>query len=141
MPKAFFRITSGLDQDMPSELANRIQGKPWPSVSLMDWQMVGSGPASWREYLWPKTFAYYVPSVLVGALAKPTFPDLALEAILPFNRQHRPRGDWWFSFAGSFSDVQKKAIRGFLISLRAISPKDLDLQDDELVSAAEMIWF
>lgn len=137
IPKDFFRSADGFVQDMQIELANRVRGRAWPSLSLMDWRMIGSGPASWREYLWPGTFAYYVPSVLIDTVSEPTFVDLALEAIVPFNRQHSPRGDWWFSFAAAFDDPQRQAIRDFLAALRQAP---LGGGDEKLVSVADAIW-
>lgn len=135
--KDFFRSADAHVQDMKIELENRVQGRPWPSLSLMDWRMIGGSPASWREYLWPGTFAYYLPSILIGTLLEPTFVDLALEAIVPNNQQHRPRGDWWFSFTEAFDNHQRRAIRDFLAALRE---GPLEIRDEELLSVAETIW-
>jgi len=92
----------GLDRDIPKELAAHIEGKTWPSVHMLDWRMVGATPAVFREYLIPATFAYYLPSLLTGSILDPAFRDWAFEAILPANRQRKPKGDWWF---GTLSEV------------------------------------
>lgn len=140
VPKDFFRDADLPMQDMQMELANRVRGRPWPSLSLMDWRMIGGSPASWREYLRPGTFAYYVPSILTDTLPEPAFLHLALEAILPSNRERRPRGGWWFGFADAFNDCQRQAIRDFVAGLREASPGVLDIRDEELVSVAGAIW-
>jgi hypothetical protein len=66
VPTTFFGPAEALQQDMPQELASRIEGRAWTSLSLLDWRGVGAPPASYRRYVVPKTFAYYVPSLLVG---------------------------------------------------------------------------
>ncbi len=102
--------------------------------------MIGARPASWREYLWPNAFAYYVPSILIATLPEPAFFDLALEAILPSNQQRHPRGDWWLSFGEAFSEPQRQAIRGFAVELRTSRSETFDLTARELISAVETIW-
>jgi len=139
LPKVFFGGAEGLEFDLPKELAARIRRRAWTSLSLMDWRMVGATPASYREYLVPKTFAYYVPSFLVGVLREPEFRYLALEAIIPFNRQHRPRGEWWLSFADAFSDPQRAALKAFLVCQKEAA-STFDMVDEELVGVAERIW-
>jgi hypothetical protein len=139
VPKEFFRDSARRDEEFQLELANRVQNRPWTAVTLTDWRMVGSTPATWREYMLPETFAYYMPSILIGVLAEPPFFDFALEAMLPFNRWHQPRGEWWFSFARAFTDRQRGAMKDFLAHLRASNPP-LDLRNEELVEAAETVW-
>jgi hypothetical protein len=139
IPKAFFGSPEGLGYDLPQELALRIEGRAWTSLSFLDWRMVGAAPAAYREYVVPKTFAYYVPSFLVGVVSEPEFRDLAFEAILPNNREHRPRGEWWMSFAAAFTDPQRAAMKAFLVFQREAA-RTFDMVDEELASAAENIW-
>jgi len=139
VPQDFFRDADCRDKDFHLELAGRMQNRPWTAVSLMDWRMIGATPAAWREYLVAETFAYYIPSILVGVLAEPAFADLALEAVLPFNQKHQPRGEWWFSFARALTDRQRGAMKDFLTHMRGSKPS-LDLVNEELVDAAEAVW-
>lgn len=139
IPKNFFGSTEGLEYDLPQELARRIAGRAWTSLSLTDWRMVGATPAAYRAYLVPKTFAYYVPTFLVGVISEPEFLDLALEAILPSNREHRPRGAWWFSFADAFTDPQRTAMTAFLTCLKE-ADCTFDQVDEELFNAALTVW-
>ena len=139
IPITFFGEAEGQEQDMQQELAARIRGRAWTEVSLMDWRMVGSVPA-FRECMLPRTFAYYVPSFLVGAISEPDFRDWAFEAVLPSNRQRLPRGAWWPSFVAAFGEPQRAAIRAFLLHERNALGKAFDLVDEELVGAAETVW-
>jgi hypothetical protein len=126
-------------QDVQEDFA-RVVGRPWTSLSPTDWRMTGSTPAAYRAYIAPQTFAFYVPSFLVGGIAEPEFRDLALEAILPNNRWRVPRGEWWASFAAAFTDPQRKAIKSFLAFQRKATNLDFNSTDEELVSAAENVW-
>jgi hypothetical protein len=140
VPVHFFLHSEVLHLDMPQELATRIEGRAWTSLALLEWRMVGSTPAAYREYLAPQTFAYYVPSFLAGAIAQPAFRDLALEAILPNNRRQSPRGEWWASFAVAFSVPQRKAIKAFIAFQKTTAVKSADAVDEALVGAAEVVW-
>jgi hypothetical protein len=139
VPQPFFVTSEGRQQDIHQELESRIHGRAWTSLTLLDWRMVGSVPA-FREYLMPQTFAYHVPSFLVGVISEPDFRDWALEAILPFNRRREPRGEWWTSFAAALTDPQRTAIRAFLAFQRDSVGYSFDLADEELVSSAESLW-
>jgi hypothetical protein len=139
VPKVFFGSAEGLEYDLPQELASRIEGRAWTFLSFLDWRLVGATPAAYREYVVPKTFAYYVPSFLVGVISQPEFRHLALEAILPSNREHRPRGEWWSSFAAAFTNPQRAAMKAFLASQKEAACTS-DMVDKQLVVAAENVW-
>jgi hypothetical protein len=139
IPMTFFGESAGPQQDMQQELAARIKGRAWSELSFMDWQMVGPVRA-FREYMLPRTFAYYVPAFLVGAISEADFRDWALEAILPSNRWRRPRGAWWTSFVAAISDPQRAAIRAFLVYERTALSEAFDMVDEELIGAAETVW-
>ena len=139
LPEVFFRDHHAPDEDMPRELASRIQGRGWTRISLLDWRHVGATPGAYREYLAPAAFAYYTPSFLVGVVPQPEFMDLALEAILPSNRQRKPRGEWWSMYADSFTPPQRAALQAFLAYQREASHL-LDVMDEELIRTAEAIW-
>lgn len=93
VPAQFFwrEGKDSLDLDIPQELRNRISGRPWIEVTLMDWRMTGTSPVVARRYLEPATFMYYVPSIIVGASQDIGFVDFALEGIIPHNKYHVPR--------------------------------------------------
>ena len=140
VPTTFFGVERPQQDDIWLELASRIQGRVWTSLSLLDWRMTGVSPGTVQGYLVPKALAYYVPSFLIGAILEPDFRDLAFGAILPNNQWRRPRGEWWMSFAAAFTDPQRVAIRTFLAYERKADGFTFDLVDEELVSAAENLW-
>jgi hypothetical protein len=139
VPKAFFAGSEGLGHDIPFELAARVQGRPWTTLSMLDWRLVGAPPSVFREYMAPATFAYYVPSLLLGAVAEPAFCNWAFEALLPSNRERKPKGDWWLGYVGTFNDQQREAIKAFLAKQRQ-SGRAADPMDEELLRAAEALW-
>ena len=138
IPQAFFASSEGLEHDIPQELASRVVGRSWADVSMLDWRLTGAHPSACRRYVVPQAFAYYVPSFLVGAMSEPDFLDWALEAVIPDNQLHTPRGEWWFSFADAFSDQQRAALKAFLTIQRGSA--SLDIVAEELVGIAEKIW-
>jgi hypothetical protein len=139
LPKAFFAATKGLEHDIAQELSARIRGRAWTALSLLDWRFVGAGPTVCREYIIPATFAYYVPSFLVGAISEPAFRDWAFEAVLPSNQQRKPKGEWWSEYIEAFSDQQRIAIKSFLVYHRRVKPL-IDPVEEELLSTAEVLW-
>ena len=140
VPKTFFAVARPQQDDAWLELACRIEGRVWTSVSLLDWRMTGGSPSANRLYMIPETFAYYVPSFLVGAISEPGFRDLAYEAILPHNRYRVPRGEWWARFESAFTGPQRTALRAFLAFQRKAASFTFDMVDEELVGTAEKIW-
>jgi len=126
--------------DISQELGNRISGRPWTDVTLMDWRMTGTSPAVARRYLEPATFMYYLPSVLVGALKEIEFIELALEGIIPENKNHVPRGKWWFEFSGIASPRQRAALSAFLAHIRLVSWYKIGPANQYLLERAENIW-
>jgi hypothetical protein len=140
VPDVFFSSVERWQNDLQKELSSRIEGRIWTSLSLLDWRMIGATPAAYREYLAPQAFAYYAPSFLIGASSESEFLYLALEAILPSNQDHKPRGDWWFSFSAAFTSAQRAAVQAFLAAQRDTG-RSLDMVDEELISSAERVWF
>lgn len=140
IPTTFFGVERPQQDDIWLELGSRIQGRVWTSLSLLDWRMTGAGPSVCRGYMAPKAFAYYVPSLLVGALSEPDLRDMAFEAVLPDNRWRRPQGEWWMSFATTFTVPQRAAVRAFLAYERKADGFTFSLVDEEQVSAAEGVW-
>jgi hypothetical protein len=138
VPNIVAGSTGKFFQEVDDELSLRVNGRPWSSVLIMDWRYVGN-PAHCREYMLPYVFAYYVPSFLVGALVEPEWLCWALEAVIPFNKYHEPRGEWWFSFVKALTDPQRGALQSFLIHQRHHFGS-LDIIDEELLSVAEAIW-
>jgi hypothetical protein len=138
IPSVVAGITGKFFQEVDEELALRINGRPWPAISGLDWQYVGS-PVLFREYMQPAVFAYYVPSYLMLSISDQSWLDWALEAIVPFNKDHTPRGQWWFSFADALAGPQRAALRAFLEYQRdAVAP--LSLVHEELITVAETVW-
>ena len=85
LPNRFFWASGevSLGYDIPQELENRISGRRWTDVTLMDWRMTGASPAVSRSYLEPTTFMYYLPSIIVGGFREPEFIEFALGAMIP----------------------------------------------------------
>jgi hypothetical protein len=142
VPDQFF-WTGGkdtLDRDIPEELRNRISGRPWTEVTLMDWRMTGVSPVIARRYLEPATFMYYVPSIIVGASQQIECIELALEAIIPVNKYHVPRGKWWSEFSGIASPLQRAALSAFLAHVRLVSWDTIGPANQYLLEQAERAW-
>ncbi len=126
------------DHDAASEIQQDIQatfsGRPWTRLSIADWQMLGVPIAVCKLYMRPDAFAYYMISILHGSLETDGAFPLVLEALLPTNQRHVPRGAWWADFFGTFTAEQRAAILSYVrfIQADAISHDDIG----SLVSAA-----
>jgi hypothetical protein len=129
-----------LEYDLPQELGNRIAGRPWTEVTLLDWRMIGTSPVVARSYLEPAAFMYYVPSIIVGTSRQIEFIDFALEAIIPDNKHHRPRGRWWSEFAGIASSRQRLALSAFLSHVRLMFWDRIGPTSQSLLERAENVW-
>jgi hypothetical protein len=142
MPDRFFwSSTEGTEKgDIPEELWNRIGNRQWTEVTLLDWRMTGAQPCNSRTYLEPRTFLYYLPSLLVGSLPDPEFIDWALEAMLPNNQNRIPRGKWWNEFAHAVSLNQRKALSAYASHIRLTIWDRIGLANQALVDAAEIVW-
>ena len=142
VPAQFF-WTEGkdsLDSDIPQELRNRIAGRPWTDVTLMDWRMTGTSPVVARRYLEPATFMYYVPSIIVGASQQIEFIDYALEGVIPNNKFHVPRGIWWSEFSRIVSPHQRAALSAFLAHVRLVYWDEIGPANQHLLEHAESVW-
>ena len=128
------------DLDIPQELERRIAGRLWTQVTLMDWRMTGTAPVVARRYLVPATFLYYVPSIIVGTYRELEFIEFALEGIIPDNKYHVPRGNWWFEFAEAVSPPQKVALSVFLSYIREAFWDRIGPANQSLLEHAEKIW-
>jgi hypothetical protein len=133
-------VEESLDGDIPQELRNRIAGRRWTEVTLMDWRMTGTSPVVARRYLEPATFMYYVPSIIVGTSQQIEFIDFALEGIIPHNKHHVPRGKWWSEFYGIASPHQRVALSAFLSHIRLIFWDTIGPANQYLLEHAENIW-
>jgi hypothetical protein len=101
--------------------------------------MVGAPPCITRSYLEPATFLYYLPSLLVGVFQDPQYLDFAVEAIIPYNQNHRPRGEWWSVFSKSVTQVQKMALAAFLVDIGPLY-SDTDDTMRATVEVAGRLW-
>jgi hypothetical protein len=143
VPARFFwpeQEMGSLDGDMPQELGNRISGRRWTEVTLVDWRMIGTPPCVSRLYLEPATFMYYLPSIIVGVSQEMEFWDFALEAIIPYNKNRVPRGRWWSQFSASASPQQRAALSVFLAHIRLMSWDRIGLDGQYFLEKAEKIW-
>jgi hypothetical protein len=142
LPTVFFwperRIS--FDDDIAQELRSRLSGRPWTGIALKDWSMVGVPISVSRSYLKPATFMYYAPSVIVGVSQEFEYLEVALEAIIPENKNHMPRGQWWFEFAGSTTPHQRAAIFSFLAHVRLTFWDAMGPANQYLLECAENIW-
>ena len=102
--------------------------------------MIGASPVVARRYLDPATFMYYVPSLLVGAAEQIECIELALEAIVPDNKNHQPRGEWWSNFSGIASPRQRTALSAFLAHIRLTAWDPICAANQYLLERAENIW-
>ena len=141
-PPRFFLLEheASLDLDIPRELKERIAGRSWTHVTLLDWRMIGASPMVARRYLEPATFLYYVPSIIVGAFQETAFIDFALEAIIPDNKTRIPRGKWWHKFSAAITLPQRAALSASLSYIRLTLWDSIGLANQSLLEHAETIW-
>ncbi|UGA46617.1 hypothetical protein HU230_0011485 [Bradyrhizobium quebecense] len=142
LPNRFFWASGevSLGYDIPQELENRISGRRWTDVTLMDWRMTGASPAVSRSYLEPTTFMYYLPSIIVGGFREPEFIEFALGAMIPHNKSHVPRGPWWSEFSAGASSPQRAALSTFLASVRHSLWDEVGSANQHLLEYAEKVW-
>jgi len=143
LPRKFFwaELNEQLFQpDIPGELQSRLQNRRWTEIKLMDWLMTGVEPITSRSYLEPATFLYYLPSLLVGVFDDHGYLNWAIEAILPDNRWHKPRGKWWTAFHGCVSEKQRITLCSFLSTVRSIHWETMGSDRQAAVTDAEGIW-
>jgi len=142
LPPQFFWAEGkeSLDFDIPQELRNRIAGRPWTEVTLMDWRMTGTSPVVARRYLEPATFMYYVPSIIVETSQEIEFIELALEGIIPHNKYHVLRGEWWSEFSAIASPHQRAALSAFLAHIRLMFWDRIGPANQHLLEHAETVW-
>ena len=115
-----------------------MEHRRWTEVTLMDWRMSAT-PDVVKSYLEPATYLYYLPSLLVGVHADPDFLDWGIEAILPNNQWHKPRGKWWAAFRGCVSEQQRIALCEFLAHIRA-QGRIIKSGLEPVLIDAERIW-
>ncbi len=140
VPQRFFTATHQFvpNDEFDKGLMQRIFGRAWTEVTLLDWRMIAS-PWVVRDRLEPKTYLYYLPSLLLGGLAETEFLNWALEAIVPNNKNWVPRGVWWHEFAAFVSADQKQILTDFLCLVREEHRDEIHANDD-LVRAGKAIW-
>ena len=126
--------------DIPQQLANRIAGRPWVDVTMLDWTMTGARAVTARSYFDADAFRYYLPSLLVGGLNDFRLIDWPLECLLPAGRKRRTNGKWWQEFWTGFSEEQKDAVRRYLIGVRRMLDGSVHLSELHLIDEAQMIW-
>lgn len=119
------------------ELITILHGKPWTAVDIDDWRTT-VGISLVKNYLTPLAFHYYLPSVLIGSIDKPSFLSYGLEALLPNNQKHIPKGEWWVEFRNCFNSNQKKIINKFLLLAMDLCTEHSE--DEALIDAAMYIW-
>lgn len=142
VPNSFFWKEAKIRQydDIAEELWSRIANRRWTEITMSDWEMTGYRVAVNREYMEPATFSYYMPSLLVGALQDIDFIEMALEGMVPFNKDRSPRGKWWGAFATSFSYDQRRTLCSFLAHVRHFYGRSLGMSKRALLYDAEIIW-
>ena len=125
--------------DLSYELTSRLVLRRWTDVALLDWTMIGS-PGVARQFLEPAAFAYYLPSVLVGVFSDLGYREFAINAVLPFNQDRRPRDAWWFAFVASLSPAQRTAIARFPAAAREALGATLDEWTEMELSTVQALW-
>jgi len=134
------KAKGSLETDVPLDLKDRISGRRWNEIAPIDWRMIGAPPVLSRLYLAPAAFAYYLPSILLGAHLDFDFAGDALEAIIPYNKHHVPRGSWWFEFVDRVSPKQREVLSRFLQDLRLRAWDEIGPANQHFWNIADSIW-
>jgi len=138
VPSDLFSKPSYAD-DFTDDIRKCCFGRRWVDVSIHDWSMTGMHLSTIISCMSPEAFIYYLPSILLGSIKDASYLDWGIEAVLPANQKHIPRGSWWYEFFGGTTSAQKKAICAFLrlaIALAQPSSAELSLAGHGL----EAIW-
>lgn len=100
--------------DIWEEIENRFVGLPWFNVSIDAWINTASVHTLMKHFFTPIAFHYYVPSLLIASLENPNYLDWGLDGVLPNNKNHVPRSEWWKEYRSCFTGEQENVIREFL---------------------------
>ena len=95
--------------DLLEDMQKQLLGRTWTEVTLEDWQNTASIPVV-MGCITPAAFHFYLPSVILATLEKPEWLQLGVEALIPNNQWHVPRGEWWKAYFLRFSPEQRTAI-------------------------------
>jgi len=131
-------VDADAGMEIQQDRRSAFLGKPWTSVSIDDWRMLGVPISVCKLYMRPDSFAYYLVSILHGSLATDGAFALALDAMLPSNQRHVPKGAWWTAFSGTFTVAQRTAISAYLQFVGAQA--DADDEIGNLVNAAQLLY-
>ena len=66
--------------------------------------------------------------------------EVALDGIVPYNKERRPRGKWWAAFLEGASIRQRTALSAFLEYIRIFHWDSIGIANQVLLSEAEVIW-
>lgn len=127
---------SGLTE-IPGEISRRFSNKQWPDVHIDAWINTASVQVIIR-CVTPVAFHYYLPALLIGVLYEPDYLDWGLIALLPWNKDRVPKGQWWFEYSNQFSDEQRAVIKLFISYARHVSTPGSE--EEWLVFCLERIW-
>ena len=107
--------------DIWADVDAKFLGKSWVEISLDTWINTASIQALSGSFFTPQAFHYYVPSILIASLQNPNYLDWGLDSVLPKNKHHVPRGDWWKEYRSCFTSEQENVVREFLELASAIA--------------------
>jgi hypothetical protein len=123
--------------DIYESILKRFDDKVWTEIRLDDWINTATVAALVHAFS-ALSFHYYVPSLLIGAASNINYLDWGLHALLPQNKSHVPRGEWWLSYRRCFSEVQVRTARQFIaFSAERAVP---DGADAHLAGLAHELW-
>jgi hypothetical protein len=130
VPTEFFWVDAkNTHLEIPQKAQRYLRDRSWPEVTVEDWTLILTTPAVARAYMDPKVYLYYLPSLLAGIFNNMGWIEYVIDGILPFNREHYPKGKWWKEFDGNVSPKQRRTIQEFI---RIMHKDYLDLLGDDL---------
>ena len=140
LPSEFFRNDIDLfPDDIPNDVKACFLGKRWTEITIQDWRGHAVSVHNAMHYLTPCVFRYYLPSLLVSSIQSQGDFQYAVEALLPANQKHVPRGQWWSDYFDGFNQQQREVVREFLKYILLTEPEEnTDYFNARL--ALETIW-
>lgn len=140
MPAKYVLDNVDQNHEIIQALGKYVLGKSWKDVTLLEWRLSEPSLGVVRDYVTIEAYIYYMPSVLLGALEDLRFMEMALEAILPYNREHVARGKWWSMFISYLSQSRKQCIFKFIEYVERNFWNDVGPSNQVSLFDARAIW-
>ncbi len=126
--------------DSQQALQSTFANRRWTDIGIQNWMMLGLSPVVTRDYLEPKTFLYFLPSLLLGAFEDPGYLVYVIDTIIPSGRDRRPKGPWWKEFLDCISVEQRFVLKAILADFHFLFWDSMGAAAQATLEEAETFW-